>query len=179
MIVTRAPGAPDHESKVSVQLGEAKSLELEVAPPSTSSPSAAAERAATKIDLQAPPTPGETSHGGGRKTAAYVVGGVGVAGIVVGSVTGALVLSKKSKVSDGCHAGVCTQSGLDAANSGKSLATVSDIGFGVGIAGLAVGAVLWLTGGSDASAEHARTPAWQPIVASDRGGFLTGVRHVF
>lgn len=179
VIVTRAPGAPANETKVSVQLGEAKNIQLELA--AASAPAAASstpDAASAKIDLQAPPEPTDAGHGTGRKTAAYVVGGVGVAGIVVGSITGALVLGKKSKVNDGCTAGVCNQSGLDAANSAETLGTVSDIGFGVGIAGLAVSAVLLLTG-SDANAEHAHAPAWQPLVTSARGGVMTGVSHAF
>jgi len=178
VIVTRAPGIPEHESKVSVQLGEVKTVQLEIAAPAPAT-GAAPESAPEKIELAAPPAAVEAGHRTGRKTAGYVVGGIGVAGIVVGSVTGVLVLGKKSKVSDGCDAGACNQSGLDAANSAKSLATVSDIGFGVGIAGLAAGAVLLLTAGSDKSGDHARAHSWRPLVTGDARGFMTGLSHAF
>lgn len=72
-------------------------------------------------------------------TPAYVALGVGAAGVVVGSVTGLLAFGKASD----CPDKVCpTQSDLDSA---KSMAMVSNIGFGVGIAGLAVGTILLLT----------------------------------
>ncbi len=75
-----------------------------------------------------------------NNTAAYVLLGVGGAGLVVGSVTGALAFGKASD----CPNKVCpTQSDLDGA---KSMATVSTIGFGVGIVGVAVGTILLLTG---------------------------------
>jgi hypothetical protein len=74
---------------------------------------------------------------------AIVAGGVGVAGIVVGSITGAMVFGKKGDVDDNCNGNVCNQDGKDAADSAQTLGLVSTIGFGVGAAGLALGAVLF------------------------------------
>jgi hypothetical protein len=71
---------------------------------------------------------------------AYVAFSVGAAGLVVGSASGALAFAKASD----CPNKVCeTQSVLDSA---KSLATISTVSFGVGIAGVAVGTILLLTG---------------------------------
>lgn len=73
-------------------------------------------------------------------TPAYIAFAVGGAGLIVGSITGALAFSKASD----CPDKVCpTQGDLDSA---KSMATISTITFGVGIAGVAVGTVLLLTG---------------------------------
>ncbi len=72
-------------------------------------------------------------------TPAYVAYGVGAAGLLVGTVTGVLAMSKASD----CPNKVCaTQSDLDSA---KSMATVSTITFGIGIAGAAVGTILLFT----------------------------------
>lgn len=72
-------------------------------------------------------------------TPAYVALGIGAAGLVVGSVTGALAFGKASD----CPDKVCaTQDQLDSA---KSMATVSTISFGIGLAGVATGAILLLT----------------------------------
>ncbi|MEI9949003.1 MAG: PEGA domain-containing protein [Pseudomonadota bacterium] len=73
------------------------------------------------------------------KAPAYVAFGVGAAGLVAGGITGALALGKASD----CPNKVCdSQSDLDSA---KTMATLSTIGFGVGIAGVAVGTILLLT----------------------------------
>ncbi len=83
----------------------------------------------------APPEPGATKN----YTPAYVAYGVGAAGLVVGTITGVLAMSKASD----CPNKVCaTQGDLDSA---KSMATVSTITFGIGIAGAAVGTILLFT----------------------------------
>jgi hypothetical protein len=174
VIVTHVPGAAERESKVSVQLGEAKHVQLDT----TSAPAAPVGAPEPAAPIAAPTAPAsEPAPGEGRKTGAYVAGGIGVAGIVVGSVTGILVLSKKGTVKDNCTGGACNDAGLDAANSGKALATVSDIGFGIGLAGLAVGAIFLLTGNdsSSAAAEHARVARWQPVLISGNGLLGTGL----
>jgi len=108
-----------------------------------------------------------------NNTAAYVLLGVGGAGLIVGSVTGGLALSKASD----CPNKVCaTQSDLDSA---KSMATVSTIGFGVGIVGVAVGTVLLLTGNHSeeaapaaASTHRARKLALQPWIGATSAGLM-------
>lgn len=180
VIVTRVPGAPDREARVSLQLGESKTVQLEAqasAAPAVNGPAPLAPERATEHELQTPKAAADQTRA--RKTAAYVVGGVGVAGVVLGSVTGLSVLSKKSKVTDGCTGAACNQTGLDAANSAKSLATISDIGFGLGVAGLAASAILLLTGGSEEPAQHARSPRTQALFVSERSGFVAGLRQAF
>jgi hypothetical protein len=76
-------------------------------------------------------------------TAAYVAFGVGAAGLVVGSVTGALAFGKAGD----CPDKVCPDQ--DTLDSAKSFATISTVSFGVGIAGVAVGTILLLTGNKD------------------------------
>jgi hypothetical protein len=90
---------------------------------------------------------------GKSNTPAYVAFGIGAAGLVVGSVTGALAFSKASD----CPDKVCaTQDKLDSA---KSMATVSTITFGIGLAGVAVGTILLLTNHkSEAAPAQAKAP---------------------
>jgi len=74
------------------------------------------------------------------KMPAFIAFGIGGAGLLTGAITGGLAMSKASD----CPNKVCeSQSDLDSA---KSMATVSTIGFSVGIAGVAVGTILLLTG---------------------------------
>ena len=108
--------------------------------------STTAAAAATTADTSAP-------EGGAKKskTPIYVAFGIGGAGLVLGGITGGLALSKASD----CPNKVCeNQSDLDSA---KTMATISTIGFGVGIAGVAVGTILLLTG-SGSSEKVAASP---------------------
>jgi hypothetical protein len=92
----------------------------------------------------------DTSSGSGKRTLGWVLGGVGVAGLAVGAVTGVMVLGKKSTVDDNCNADKrCNAEGADAAESGKTLGTVSGISFIVGGVALAAGAWLVLSDGGE------------------------------
>jgi hypothetical protein len=180
MIVTHVPGGTDRETKVTLQLGDAKRLTLETsqataaaAPPVVPPPAAVPSEPSVYANVD---SASERTHGSGRKTAAYVAGGVGLAGIAVGAVTGILVLGKKQTVNDNCSGSSCNDEGLAAANSGKNLAAVSNIGFAVGILGLGASAIMLLTGGSQsAAAEHAHSTRFQPVLASQNGGLSAGL----
>jgi len=183
VVVTRTPGGAERLVTIAVAPGEAKRVALEV---STETPAAAAAAIAPAAGAtpsgngpnDAPATPTESHH---SKTPAYIVGAVGVAGIVVGSVTGILVFGKKSTVRDECSDHVCSEDGLSAANSAQSLAMVSNVGFGVGIAGLATATILLLTApsaettGSTASAT--RSAGWEPRLAGTSRGGWAGLQH--
>ncbi|MEP7125787.1 MAG: hypothetical protein ABJE95_32955, partial [Byssovorax sp.] len=85
--------------------------------------------------------------GNGLKTAGFVLGGVGVAGVAVGAVTGILTLGKKSTVTAHCTATACDRVGFDAESAGKGLSTISTLTFLVGGAALAAGVTLILVSG--------------------------------
>jgi hypothetical protein len=91
------------------------------------------------------PASPETPSGGGRpKTLGFVLGGVGLAGIAVGSVFGIDTFSKNSSINGLCPDKCPTPTALDQSKTLNSQAStsalVSTIGFGVGVAGLAAGA---------------------------------------
>ena len=77
----------------------------------------------------------------------YVLAGVGAAGVVVGGVTGIMVLNKKKTADAHCYPELraCDQEGVDANESGRTLGTVSTIGFAVGLVGLGLGTYFILT----------------------------------
>jgi hypothetical protein len=93
-----------------------------------------------------------------QKIAAYTVGAVGIAGIVVFAITGGLALHQQSIVDEFCPEGederrVCTDpQGLEAADTGKTLNIVNGVSLGVGVAALATGLVLLLTAADDDAA---------------------------
>lgn len=86
------------------------------------------------------------------RTAAFVLFGIGGAGLVTGSVFGLIALSKKGDLE--CPGKTCAEGSddEDTLDSAKSMALISTIGFGVGIAGAAAGTVLLLTSEDRASA---------------------------
>ena len=119
-----------------------------------------------------------------RRTAAFVVGGVGAAGIVVGAITGAMILSAKSTADDHCKSGTdkhCLDStgkldttGTDAVSRGKTLVPINYVAFGVGVVGLGVGAYLMLTssGKSEEPSPSTSTSPKAAFTPLPGGGFL-------
>jgi hypothetical protein len=123
---------------------EAKVPKLEDAPDATPPPTTPV--AETKPSPP-PPPPAHEESGSSRKTIGYIVGGVGVVGLGVGSVTGLMAISANNDSKKACpQSGACAdKTGVDANDRAKSLGTVSTIGFIAGGVLLATGAALVLT----------------------------------
>lgn len=88
------------------------------------------------------------STGSTRRTMAVVAGGVGLAGLVVGTVFGLRAKSKERESEDYCRPdapSVCSQRGVDLIDEGRTSATISNVGFIAGGVGVVAGAVLWFT----------------------------------
>ena len=89
-----------------------------------------------------------------------MIGGLGVASIVVGGITGSMVFAKKKTVEEHCdERKACDSEGLDAGEQGKTLATVSTITFAAGAGALATGVLFVLLGKPDARVTVAPTSA--------------------
>jgi hypothetical protein len=108
------------------------------------------------------------SHGSSQSTIGYVVGGIGIAGVAVGAVTGLMAIGKNNESKQACpEAGACASNdAVEAADSAKKLGTVSTIAFIAGGLGVAVGAVLVLTAPSS-SGDHGSSTS--KSAASTRG----------
>lgn len=136
-IEVAAPGRKSTTTRATLAEAETKTVEVragEAGVPTTG--------AATAATTTAPPA------GEGARTAGWVIGGIGAASLVVGGVTGILVLGKKSTVDANCNADKrCSATGLDAAESGKTLGTVSGVTLALGVVGVGVGAWLVLSNG--------------------------------
>jgi hypothetical protein len=103
-----------------------------------------------------PETPMAPEPGPGTQwIAGWVVGGIGVLGIVAFAVTGGLVLDRQATVDELCPERadgrrVCSEAaGVEAADEGKVLGVVNAVSLGVGGAGLAAGLLLLLTAPDD------------------------------
>jgi hypothetical protein len=97
--------------------------------------------------------------GGPRRTAGWIVGGVGVGALAVGSVLGVLALSKRSASDSLCTMGVCRdQAALDDYHAAKSAALGADVALAVGAVSLAVGGYLLFTSSAKAKPPLAASP---------------------
>ncbi len=137
--VVVSSGAEKRSYQVTLSEGETKTLEI----------SPRASRAAAPEPTPASEVAAAPDKGSGRdtKTLGYVVGGVGVAGLAVGTIAGIIGLSKESTGDENCDdvQKVCNQTGVDANNAARTMATVSTVGFVVGLVGVGVGAYFILT----------------------------------
>lgn len=160
VISVSAPGTQPRT--VQVDLAEGQQRSIEVAP--------GAPLASGSTHDQGSTAPAAHSD---HRTLGYVVGGVGVAGLAVGAVTGVMVLGKKSVVDNNCDSQKrCNQTGVDAANAGHTLGIVSTTGFIVGGVGIAAGAWLLLSSRKSERPSTALIPSAGPT-----GAALTVVRQ--
>jgi len=121
------------------------------------------------------PEPAGSSSWSGQKTFALVAGGVGVLGLVLGSVTGAQAFSKWSDAKNQCNGGCPPGGPADTTkNDAQTAATVSTAAFVVGGLGIAAGAVLWFTAPSGRSQGQLQV---SPSVGPQTAGLT--VRGVF
>jgi hypothetical protein len=155
--------APGREPRVfNVVLREAESQSIEVEPGAQSSGTVTTELTTDRAPSS------------NQRTVGYVLGGIGLVGLAVGTVAGVMVLERKSTVDDNCdEAKRCNREGFDAAESGRTLGVVTTAGLVVGALGLASGAYLIL---SSPKHEGPRTALFTRATPSGAG---VGLLHVF
>ena len=182
IFVTQAPGDPVTERRTHIARGQHLTMTLPVnvsmdggrrrdAPPKTPErPRQAAPPAPTATAPAAPPARDDPPTS--RRGLAFVVGGVGVAGFAVGSVTGAMTLAKRDTILEQCDGRFCTPEGKDSADSAQRLALVSTVGFGVGIAGVTTAVVLLLL----EPPPESRASVTPTVGAVGTGGGFVGAR---
>jgi hypothetical protein len=110
----------------------------------------------------------------GQKTAALVTGGIGIVGIGVGAIFGAMTFSQWSTAQSECtnasNCGPGSQAQNDK-NTATTSATVSDVGFIAGGVLVATAAVLWFTAPSGLQVQVAPAASPQSAGLSLRGTF--------
>ncbi len=101
-----------------------------------------------------------TDEHAGRRTAGIVVAGVGAAALVGSGVTFFLRNGKESDLDDQCPSHTdCNPALQDTVDSGKTLATLTNVLFPVGLVGVAVGGILFFTSRPSSSTTPAAEPA--------------------
>jgi hypothetical protein len=88
------------------------------------------------------PAPTVAKPASGSRVPAYIAFGAGGAGLLLGTITGALSLAQVGTLNSQCKQHVCASTEQGTINSAKTLGVVSDVGFAVGIAGVGAGVVL-------------------------------------
>jgi hypothetical protein len=165
-LVVVAPGRADRPYTLTLHDGDQVEQMLEagdVAP--TSGPAlAAGAPAAPPPDVTPAPVP---PSGHGQRTLGFVLGGVGVAGLATGAVTGLLALDRASTVKAHCPGLACDPLGLSAASQGQWLASTSTIAFIAGGVLVAAGAYFVFFGGSRSSGI-----ALAPAIGPQSGGAI-------
>jgi hypothetical protein len=102
----------------------------------------------------------------------FVIGGIGAAGLIVGGVAGSFAINHAATVRRECDGPACRNvEGKEAADAGKRAALVSTVGFGVGIAGLATGIILFVASSPSTSRNSGRLA----LNVSPRSVALSGV----
>jgi hypothetical protein len=166
-----APPNPKQTESVTVH-GKGARTEWTATTRAPATPSPAASRAPAAAIAPVPePTTDEGNHDGSRvyglppegsstqRTLGLVTGGVGLAGLALGGIFGAMSLSAHSSVVARCPTyPTCPSSdraGLDAENqNASSYGTVATIGVIAGVVLVAAGAVLFFTAPSPSRAAH-------------------------
>ncbi len=172
--VTKAPDGTTTERRFKVEKGDTTTIELEVRTAPGPRPTAAPT-------VTAPPETPSSGH----RTFAFIAGGVGLAGLVAGGVTGGLMLSEKGTVDASCKDGtagvkLCSAAGVEAGNNAKLFGTIATVGLAAGVAFAGLAVVLFATAPKRPAPGATPTGALQVRVES-RGaaGTMVGVRGSF
>jgi len=161
VIVAEAPGRRRWSQPVTVEAGQRLKLSVpELEPVEKQAPLVAAKPA---LPEPVPPR---------RRTWVYVSGAVGAAGLTAGLVAGAFAWNRRSKVETHCPARSCDATGADALQDGRAAATVSNVAFGVAVAGLAGAAIIWLTDGGRTAPPRSETKFSAALELRRSGGAL-------
>jgi hypothetical protein len=178
-VEARAPGHRAYAADLVVSEGAGQqTLEipvLEREPLAAVSPSAPAVAPAPAAPTSAPAPASST-----QRVAGYVVGGAGLASVVVGSIFGLRAISKNSDSKDYCRTDtLCSSHGLALRDDARDAAKVSTITFVAGAALVATGLTLVLTAPStreqapsaaNASRSFAARLALVPLVSASSAG---------
>jgi hypothetical protein len=96
------------------------------------------------------PAPAPPTSGSSRRNVALGVGGIGLAGLLVGAIAGAMALSSRSRAEDVCaeatyHFHCPTEAGANEWSSANTAGNIATVGFVLAGVGLAAATVIWLT----------------------------------
>jgi hypothetical protein len=168
-VVVAKAGTAEGKQEVDLAERDAKTIAVELP----------AEAAAPASDTSTEAQPAQEDAGRSPASKALVIGGFGAAGVglIVGSITGILSLSKTSSIksSAACEGSVCNPSEDGDISSARTMATVSTVSFVVAGAGAVAGVVGLLIHGPGSTKENPAAawiePTFSPGSFGVRGRF--------
>jgi hypothetical protein len=133
-----AASAPGHKTfRTTVRAEEGKAVSVEVPP----------LEADAVPEAPAPATPHEEAPKSSTlRTVGIGVGAAGIAALGIGAYFGVTAISKWNDSSKDCPGALCNAQGVSLANDAKQAATLSDVTFGIGVAAVAAGIILFVVG---------------------------------
>ncbi|AUX46140.1 hypothetical protein SOCE26_076450 [Sorangium cellulosum] len=168
VIVARWAGGGQTEARASLPEAARKVVRLEppAVSPSGDAPSPPAADAEAPPAAAPAPALEAAPASSGRRTLAFVVGGVGAAALGGSLITGGLALGAKHNLEEECpNPSQCNDDGMSTRSRGQTLTTTSTVLGAVGLAGLGAGLVLLLT-----APEQGTSVALTPAVLPGGGG---------
>jgi hypothetical protein len=140
-IVVKAPNHVDRQFTATATTGKTSEVVLDVGPAAPAPPPSTAT-VSTSVDTGA-------GSSGVRRSIGFGFIALGSAALVTTAVSGAIAISAKNTVEEGCDAAKrCTPDALDAGDRGRTAATISTVAFGVGLASTVAGLYLVLSSDS-------------------------------
>jgi hypothetical protein len=151
-----------------VEIGEGETKTVELVPPDD------LRKTATTPDEPTPDEPPDdkgvvvdTKKGAGALP--WIVGGIGVVGLGAGVFFGLQAKKNEDDLNSFCRNGVCPNSKKSLEDDAKTNALLSNIGFGVGVAGIGTAIVLLAIGGGK-SEKKAASRGFQVVPSADARG---------
>ncbi len=187
-VTATAAGFTTAEADVSLTEGQSRTVSLRIDPLPPGAAPAVGQAPATSPPATSPPvtsapaaavssmTAVDTSEPSPNRTPAYVVLGIGGAGLLVGTVFGIVALGNKSSLDADCPAGknACPASkASDVSSLNSSLNTnalLSTIGLAVGVVGVGVGGYLLLSASSSGPKTGVTVRPWLGLGSAGLNG---------
>ncbi len=178
IFTTRAPDGPLVEQRVDMAPGERKTVVLEVpgTPPLDGATAAPAS----------PGQPADRTRPHGISPWVFVTGGIGVAGLITGSISGGLLLADRSTIQEECPISGKRADGTIPCRSDRgyaasqraqgTLGPLTTVALSVGAAGAIAAVLIFLVDGTGSSRAQSRTI---PVVAIGPNEGAVGVRTLF
>jgi hypothetical protein len=176
-VVTATTAASTARTEVDVLQAETAAVTVTLPPSRPSPESAAQESRAVPSDATAGAIRDESTSTSVVPWLRWGGFGLAIAGVGVGSVTGAMSMSTTSSITKGCVNKRCPLTSQSDADSARTLATVSNVSFVAAGVGCALGIVSFFIAGSPAPSSRATGVG--PHVTAWIGSGDAGVRGTF
>lgn len=170
VITVQIASGPVREQRLAIGRGDKQTITLELPPPPPEAPVVPYEE---PLPVRAPEKPQPL------RTVGFVVGGVGVVGVLTGIVAGSMIIERSKSLDDDCPLGKCrTQEALDNAKSLAPLNLVNGVGLGVGGAAVVAGILMTTLGRHPSRKEAMADVHWGAFVTGQKD-FVVGVKGAF